>query len=181
VAPLDVRLPDDDEADKAVAKVVQPNITVVRDPFKLDERGCRGAPSRVIEVLSPASAGQDQVRKLALYERHGIREYWLAHPDDRIVTVCRLDRGTYGRPLMMGCTAAVASTACPQVAVGWVRVVKGLPGPDPGTNPASGRGRARRDLSCRAGRRTSCRLRIPLRLHTLHRCRDGPGPDAPGH
>ena len=106
VAPFDVRLPDGDEADEAVAKVVQPDITVVCDPFKLDERGCRGAPDWIIEVLSPTSAGHDQVRKLALYERHGVREYWLAHPDDRIVTVYRLERGAYGRPLVMRWRAA---------------------------------------------------------------------------
>jgi hypothetical protein len=50
VAPFDVRLPDADEADEAIAKVVQPDITVVCDPFKLDDRGCRGgtglAPAR---------------------------------------------------------------------------------------------------------------------------------------
>jgi Uma2 family endonuclease len=127
VAPFDVRLPDGDEADEAVATVVQPDITVVCDPFKLDERGCRGAPDWIIEVLSPASAGQDQVRKLALYERHGIKEYWLAHPGDRIVTVYRLDGGVYGRPLVMEMEGRLASTACPQVEIDWGRVVKGLP------------------------------------------------------
>lgn len=127
VAPFDVRLPDGDEADEAVVTVVQPDITVVCDPFKLDERGCRGAPDWIIEVLSPTSAGQDQVRKLALYERHGIREYWLAHPGDRIVTVYRLDLSVYGRPLVMEMEGRLTSTACPQVEIDWGRVVKGLP------------------------------------------------------
>ena len=127
VAPFDVRLPDGDEVDEAVATVVQPDITVVWDPFNPDERGCRGAPNWIIEVLSPTSAGQEQVRKLALYERHGIREYWLAHADDRIVTAYRLDRGVYGHPLVMEMEGRLASTACPQVEVDWGRVVKGLP------------------------------------------------------
>jgi len=95
-------------------------------PILLDERGCRGAPDWIIEVLSPTSAGQDQVRKLALYERHGVKEYWLAHPGDRIVTVYRLDGGVYGRPLVKEMEGRLASTACPQVEIDWGRVVKGL-------------------------------------------------------
>ena len=39
-----------------------------------------GAPDLAIEVLSPSSARIDKVRKLRLYERHGVREYWLADP-----------------------------------------------------------------------------------------------------
>ncbi len=127
VAPFDVRLPDGDEADEAIATVVQPDLVVVCDPVKLDDLGCRGAPDWIIEVLSPTSAGQDQVRKLALYERHGVREYWLAHPSDRIVTVYRLEGGSYGRPLVSEMEGLLASSACPQVEIDWRRVIKGLP------------------------------------------------------
>jgi Uma2 family endonuclease len=127
VAPFDVRLPEGDEADEAIATVVQPDIAVVCDPSKLDERGCRGAPDWILEVLSPSSAGQDQIRKLALYERHGVREYWLAHPSDRIVTIYRLEGDTYGRPLVREMRDRLASATCPQVEIDWERVVKGLP------------------------------------------------------
>ena len=127
LAPFDVRLPETGEADEAVTTVVQPDIAVVCDPSKLDERGCRGAPDWIVEVLSPASAGHDQIRKLALYERHGVREYWLAHPSDRIVTIYRLDGGTYGRPLVREMQDRLASAACPEVEIDWERVVKGLP------------------------------------------------------
>jgi Uma2 family endonuclease len=50
-APFDVRLPRADEADDRVDTVVQPDITVICDPAKLDEAGCRGAPDWIIEVL----------------------------------------------------------------------------------------------------------------------------------
>lgn len=91
-ARFDVRLPRGDEADDAVDTVVQPDIAAVCDEAKIDRRGCRGAPDWVIEILSPSAAGHDQVRKLALYERHGVKELSSMHPDDRIVMAFRNPR-----------------------------------------------------------------------------------------
>ncbi len=88
-APFDVRLPRGDEPDDQIETVVQPDIVVVCDRSKLDDRGCRGAPDIVIEVLSPSTAGRDQVIKRAIYERHGVPQYWLVHPTDRVVTIYR--------------------------------------------------------------------------------------------
>ena len=90
-APFDVRLPEGDEADDEIITVVQPDISVICDPAKLDNRGCRGAPDFIIEILSPATAGKDQIQKVALYEKHGVKEYWLVHPGDRLITVRLLD------------------------------------------------------------------------------------------
>ena len=78
--------------------MVQPDVLVVCNKDKVSERGVRGAPDWVLEVLSPATAGHDQVKKLRLYERHGVREYWLVHPRDKVLTVYTLNNGTYGRP-----------------------------------------------------------------------------------
>lgn len=97
-APFDVRLPRRRQADENTDTVVQPDLIVVCDRSKLDERGCRGAPDWVVEVLSPSTAAKDQIQKRALYERHGVREYWLVHPTDRLVTIYRLDQGGYGKP-----------------------------------------------------------------------------------
>jgi Uma2 family endonuclease len=85
-----------------------------------------GVPDWINEVLSPTGAGQDQVRKLALYERHGVGEYWLAHPGGRVVTLYRLDGGVYGRSLAMEMEGELASTACTQVEIDWGLVAKGL-------------------------------------------------------
>ena len=131
VAPFDVRLPDADEADADIANVVQPDITVVCDVAKLDDRGCRGAPDWLIEVLSPATADHDQVRKLALYERHGVREYWLVHPVDLVVTIYRLSDGHYQRPDVQELEGRSACHACPGVEIDWARVLSGLPGRRP--------------------------------------------------
>lgn len=127
IAPFDVRLPTAGEADDAVENVVQPDISVVCDPAKLDDKGCRGAPDWLIEVLSPATAGHDQVRKLALYERHSVREYWLVHPVDRVVTIYRLENGAYGRPLVHELRGRSSCLACPGVEIDWDIVVQGLP------------------------------------------------------
>ncbi len=98
-APFDVRLPEENKAeDHAVTTVVQPDISVICDQKKLDERGCVGAPDLVVEILSPSTAAKDLKVKRALYEEHGVREYWLFHPVDRTVMVYRPEKdGQYGR------------------------------------------------------------------------------------
>ncbi len=105
-APFDVRLPQGDEADDDVDDVVQPDIAVICDRAKLDDAGCRGAPDWVIEVLSKRTAVKDQTLKRDLYERHGVREYWLVHPTDRVLTIYRLLDGAYGKPDVQGLTGA---------------------------------------------------------------------------
>jgi Uma2 family endonuclease len=95
-APFDVRLSEIEEAaDDEILTVVQPDLAVVCDPGKLDDQGCLGAPDWVVEVLSPATAGRDHVLKRELYERFGVREYWLIHPLDRLLTCYQ--RGANGR------------------------------------------------------------------------------------
>jgi len=87
-APFDVRLPDYAEAsDEEISTVVQPDIVVVCDESKLDARGCMGAPDLVIEILSPYTAAKDLKIKRDLYEKHGVREYWLIHPTDQTFMV----------------------------------------------------------------------------------------------
>ncbi len=119
VAPFDIRLPHADESDERVDTVVQPDVLVVCDDAKLDERGVRGAPDWVAEVLSPSSAARDQIVKLALYERAGVREYWLLHPTDRLVTVYRLVDGCYGRPEISEMVGTLSLGILPEVTVDW--------------------------------------------------------------
>ncbi len=97
VAPYDFRLPEKDEADDEIITVVQPDLAVVCDSSKVDDRGCRGAPDFIIEILSPSTAAKDQTRKLSLYEKHGVKEYWIIHPTDNILYVRTLGPdGRYG-------------------------------------------------------------------------------------
>jgi len=124
IAPFDVRLPQADESDDQVDTVVQPDISVICDKAKLDERGCRGAPDWIIEVLSPATAGHDQIVKRALYERVGVREFWLVHPVDRVVSIYLLENGVYGKPAVYELVDATATTILPQVVIDWARVLR---------------------------------------------------------
>jgi Uma2 family endonuclease len=97
-APFDVRLPEGDEKDEEIKTVVQPDLVVVCDKSKLDDKGCKGSPDLVVEIVSPSTASMDYIEKLALYERHGVKEYWIVHPADEIVMVYKLAGYTkYGR------------------------------------------------------------------------------------
>lgn len=126
IAPFDVRLPKADEIDNDVDTVVQPDLVVICDRAKLDDKGCRGAPDWVVEVLSPTTAGHDQILKRALYQRVGVREYWLVHPVDRIVTIYRLDAGSYGVPDVRELIGNLAVGVLPEIVIDWERVVREL-------------------------------------------------------
>jgi len=87
-APFDVRLPINGEiADDKIYDIVQPDICIVCDPSKLDEKGCIGAPDLVVEVISPSTSRRDLNLKFSLYERAGVCEYWVVYPNDKAVTV----------------------------------------------------------------------------------------------
>lgn len=127
IAPLDVRLPQEGECDPDIATVVQPDVFVVCDLAKLDGRGCLGAPDWVIEVISAQSAAYDQIKKLAIYERHGVKEYWIVHPIDRIIFVYRLDGERYARPSIHELKGTLASATVPAVTIDWDRILRRLP------------------------------------------------------
>ncbi len=129
VAPFDIRLPAQDEADDEVMSVVQPDIAVICDQRKLDDRGCRGAPDWIIEVLSPTTAAKDQIQKRDLYARHGVAEYWLVHPLDRLVIIYRLEAGDYGRPEIQETRGETPVDLFPGLAIDWDVI---YPEPSPG-------------------------------------------------
>jgi Uma2 family endonuclease len=87
-APFDVRFPKEGHTeDKKVFTVVQPDICVICDLSKIDNRGCIGAPDLIVEVLSPSTAKKDWTKKFNLYEKEGVREYWIADPKDKVINV----------------------------------------------------------------------------------------------
>lgn len=102
-APFDVRLPDFENQDNYdVPTVVQPDLVVICDEKKLDDRGCRGAPD-LVEILSPSTSRKDLKVKFDLYERHGVREYWIIHSAEESLMVFALgEDGRYGRPQNYG-------------------------------------------------------------------------------
>jgi Uma2 family endonuclease len=104
-APFGVRLFEKagDEPED-VDTIVEPDITVVCDPSKLDDHGCKGVPDMVIEILSPSTRRHDRLVKLDLYQRSGVQEYWIVDPENQSVQVFLQDgtgslklREDYGR------------------------------------------------------------------------------------
>jgi len=102
-APFDVRLTNKRKSipNKSITSVVQPDISIICDIEKLDERGCIGAPDWVIEILSPGNTRKEMKEKFSLYEENGVREYWIIYPEYFQIQVFDLindkfvNRGTY--------------------------------------------------------------------------------------
>jgi len=119
IAPLDVLLPASAEQDMDdVENVVQPDLVVICDQAKLVPRGCWGAPDWAIEILSPYTSRKDMNEKLALYERHGVREYWIVDPGNRYIHVYLLgDDGRYPDPSIHVAPATLTSATCPDLSI----------------------------------------------------------------
>ena len=95
-APFDVRLFEQDgDAPENIDTVVQPDISVICDPSKLDDLGCKGAPDLIIEILSPSTQRHDRVVKFNLYRKAGVREYWIVDPDGKTAQSFILENGYY--------------------------------------------------------------------------------------
>jgi Uma2 family endonuclease len=84
-APFDVRLLDKKKSinDSEIFTVVQPDLCVICDENKLDQRGAFGAPDLVIEILSPGNSKKELKYKFDLYEEAGVLEYWIVNPEEK--------------------------------------------------------------------------------------------------
>ncbi|MBK5276677.1 MAG: Uma2 family endonuclease [Desulfuromonadales bacterium] len=104
VAPFDVCLTSrTNQLDEEIDTIVQPDIFVVCDPGKLTDRACKGSPDLIVEILSPGTSKRDITTKYELYQRHGVKEYWILYPNDRTLLVYRLSGdGTYLSPDVFG-------------------------------------------------------------------------------
>jgi Uma2 family endonuclease len=92
-APFDVRLTRTDKrSHQEITTVVQPDICVICDPAKLDDRGCIGAPDLIVEILSPGNSKKEMKDKFEVYEENGVREYWLVDIHEHTVLVYTLNQ-----------------------------------------------------------------------------------------
>ena len=96
-APFDVRLINFKEstADNQITTVVQPDLCVICDRNKIDERGCIGAPDLIIEILSPGNSKKEMDIKYDLYEENGVREYWIVNPTVQTISIFVLQNNKY--------------------------------------------------------------------------------------
>lgn len=83
--------------------VFEPDIVFISNEnlHKIKKNGLHGAPDLVIEILSPSTARYDQNQKKKVYERHGVREYWIVDPETKEVQGFFLKDDSYGSPLKL--------------------------------------------------------------------------------
>ena len=112
-APFDVRLSASEDEEEY--HVIQPDISVICDKEKLDEKGCKGAPDLIVEVLSPSTWQRDRIEKMNQYQKHGVREYLLIYPNEKIVEQYNLcENGKYETPQIYNETDVFHSTIFPE-------------------------------------------------------------------
>lgn len=101
IAPFAVFLNDDD------TNYIEPDISVICDASKLDDKGCHGAPDWIIEIVSPGNKPMDYFTKLFQYRTAGVREYWNVDPAKEMVTVYwfekeTMDEYSFGEEISVG-------------------------------------------------------------------------------
>ena len=100
-APFHVVLDPDGEFEKEADRkhVLEPDISIICDKEMLDERGCKGSPDLIVEIVSPSTVRKDKIEKFNLYEQAGVKEYWIIEPENKIVSVFTLQNNRrFGRP-----------------------------------------------------------------------------------
>jgi Uma2 family endonuclease len=91
-APFDVRLTRVSKVtNEEITTVVQPDLCVICDSSKLDDRGCNGAPDLMIEILSPGNTKKEMDKKFDVYEECGVKEYWLVDMTHQSITCYKLN------------------------------------------------------------------------------------------
>ena len=80
--------------DESTNTYVEPDISVICDPNKLNDKGCNGAPDWIIEIVSPASKRMDYYTKLFKYRTAGVKEYWIVDPDKSRIIVYNFEQST---------------------------------------------------------------------------------------
>ena len=95
-AEIEVLLPDSSrQGADDVRNVFIPDISVICEPEKLTKQYCKGAPTVIMEILSPATAKIDRFVKLNAYQKAGVPEYWIISPSENTVTVFELHGDIY--------------------------------------------------------------------------------------
>ncbi len=113
-APFDVRLPiKSGKKDNEISTVVQPDLCVVCDLSKIDEKGCLGAPDIIIEILSPGNSKRELQHKFELYEEAGVLEYWIVAPAEEFITIWYLEQGKYNRSKPFSTAQIITSAVLP--------------------------------------------------------------------
>ena len=126
VAPFDVRLTTAGaNGDEQILTVVQPDICVVCDRNKLDDRGCLGAPDWIVEIISPGNTARDTRTKFDLYEESGVLEYWIVFPGIKTVAVYVFDQDQYRLSAEYAAPGPIPVHTLPGLALEWTEIFAG--------------------------------------------------------
>lgn len=115
VAPFDVRLPV--KSANKLTTVVQPDLCIICDESKLDDKGCDGAPDLIVEILSPKNSKHDVETKFNLYQESGVKEYWIVQTEPRIVLVYSLKNEEYTGSKPFGEGETIKSILFPEMKI----------------------------------------------------------------
>ncbi len=125
-APFDVRLYDSKKSQKAnkeVFTVVQPDLCVICDREKIDEKGCIGAPDLIIEILSLGNSKKEMKLKYELYEESGVQEYWVVYPyEENLLKFVLNDKQKYELHQIFNTEDIATSFVFPQLEVNLEKV-----------------------------------------------------------
>ena len=118
-APFDVRLPvKNRKKDNEITTVVQPDLCIICDESKIDSRGCIGAPDLIVEILSPGNSAKDVKLKYDVYEKAGVKEYWIVYPVEETVAVLILhEKGKYNGATLYAGKDSIQSQVVPGLTV----------------------------------------------------------------
>jgi Uma2 family endonuclease len=97
-APFDVVLINENENENDSKNIVQPDISVICDKNKLNDKGCFGSPDMIVKIVSKFNPGNDYVKKLYLYEKYKVKEYWIVNPMKKNILVYTLTESGYNQP-----------------------------------------------------------------------------------
>lgn len=146
IAPVDILLPKGNEQDDEVVHVLQPDLVIYCDDHKIRPKNCRGTPDLVIEILSTSTSSFDHLKKKSLYERFGVREYWLVHPDEGVITIYQREAsGVFGASRVVSRDDTVEVGILPGVTIEFPKVYARIPYPYVAKEPPTKRYSAESD------------------------------------
>lgn len=100
-APFDVKLTPDEEDQSPT--ILQPDIIVCCDNNKFTDQGLTGAPDLIIEIVSPSTGMIDRKLKYDLYEKYGVKEYWIVEPVEKVIEIfSRNEKGLFDKREVYG-------------------------------------------------------------------------------
>ena len=90
ISPFDIVFKNETEIHR-----VQPDLSIICDKSGLNENNYVGVPNLVIEVLSPSTMSNDFIKKMDLYMRFGVKEYWIVSPRNKEIQIFVLQDNLY--------------------------------------------------------------------------------------